>query len=373
MSKNNILNIEKLLKPIKGKSPTGVNCRQDKSTRSLYYQIKDARNAARSAERRLQECDEQQSIQQYWKEVVSLGIEITTQHSKDLEIVAWLTEGLLRLHSFSGLYASFLLTTGLIQQYWDELYPEVDEDGIQTRVAPLAGLNGIDNEGSLILAISTVCVTEGSTVGPYALWHYQQALDLEKTTDVEKRQRMLSEGKPTLENIKVAVEETESDFYLRLQQDVQESMTAYQELTHCLEEKCGPEAPPSSYIKNALQTFQEKLEYMLKQLKSGLAEELITEEKKPTPNQCENDPLTHKTYHDTTTKCNNNINRESALFLIQEAAEYFAKAEPHSPISYLLNRSIRWAKLPLPELLKEMIRDEGACNSVYSLTGIEHE
>ena len=46
------LDIAALCAPIADDAPTGVNMREDPALSTLYYQIKDARNAARTAERR---------------------------------------------------------------------------------------------------------------------------------------------------------------------------------------------------------------------------------------------------------------------------------------------------------------------------------
>jgi type VI secretion system protein ImpA len=48
-----VLDLVRLLAPIPGDNPAGCNLREDFSPTSVYHQLKDARNQARTLERRL--------------------------------------------------------------------------------------------------------------------------------------------------------------------------------------------------------------------------------------------------------------------------------------------------------------------------------
>jgi len=47
--------------------------------------------------------------------------------------------------------------------------------------------------------------------------------------------------------------------------------------------------------------------------------------------------------------------RQQAIEVLQKAAEYFAKSEPHSPVSYSLQETISWTKMRLPDLWKKLL------------------
>ena len=64
-------------------------------------------------------------------------------------------------------------------------------------------------------------------------------------------------------------------------------------------------------------------------------------------------------------------NREDAFREVLRIAQYFRKTEPHSPISYALEQIVRWGRLPLPELLKELISDESSVSQMFKLVGIK--
>src|SRR5262249_9437319 len=158
------------------------------------YAIKDARNAARSAERQIVMEGEEGTTPADWRPVLQHGQKALAQKTKDLEVVAYLIEALVREYGFAGLRDGFRLARELVEQYWDGLYPLPDEEGLATRVAPLTGLNGEEAEGTLIPPIMKVPITEGSSFGPYACFHYQQASALAQVTDEAARDKRLQQG-----------------------------------------------------------------------------------------------------------------------------------------------------------------------------------
>ena len=62
--------------------------------------------------------------------------------------------------------------------------------------------------------------------------------------------------------------------------------------------------------------------------------------------------------------------REDALAAVTKIAEFFRKSEPHSPIPFLLDRAVRWGRMPLPALLNELIPDSSALSTFDQLTGV---
>jgi type VI secretion system protein ImpA len=62
--------------------------------------------------------------------------------------------------------------------------------------------------------------------------------------------------------------------------------------------------------------------------------------------------------------------RQGALATLTRVAEYFRQTEPHSPISYALEQAVRWARLPLPELLSELVADQSTREEIFKRTGI---
>ncbi|PPC76265.1 type VI secretion system protein TssA [Pokkaliibacter plantistimulans] len=365
-----MLDFDAILAPISSEAPQGQDPRQDVSPASAYYQLKDVRNQARAAERNaLIEDEPLQSCAALWRPIVERVPEVLANEGKDLELVAWLIEALARYQGFAGLAEGFTLAQQLIEAHWDGLYPLPDEDGQETRVAPLIGLNGYDNEGALLMPISTIALTAGSSSGPFALWEYQQAQELERLDDAKKAQR-LKAGAVEMSAITTAARETSTEQFQQLHDQLLAAMAAYQQLVACMDQAVGSPIP-SSRISKRLEECLACVRHLagdrIKVPKPAVEEvadiSLSGEGAEPLPG--------------TAAAAPNGVlqlqQREQAIQTLVQVSEFFRKTEPHSPMSYAIDQVVRWSELSLPELLQELIADQDARKGFFRLTGISSD
>lgn len=59
--------------------------------------------------------------------------------------------------------------------------------------------------------------------------------------------------------------------------------------------------------------------------------------------------------------------------LLQDIADYFQVNEPHSPVSYLLQKTIKWSQMPLHEWLNHVIKNENPLETVHELLGVQKQ
>ena len=110
-----VIDIDALLAPISDEAPGGSNPRADSSAASLYYRVKDARNAARSAERGTLELDA--GAPEEWDLVLTSSVTLLSTQAKDLEVASWMTEALVRLEGFAGLRDGLTVIRGLVERF----------------------------------------------------------------------------------------------------------------------------------------------------------------------------------------------------------------------------------------------------------------
>src|SRR5439155_7643276 len=110
----------------------------------------------------------------------------------------------------------------------------------------------------LITPIAKVPLTAGGD-GPFAEYHYQQALALTQLADEEARQRRLQQGAVSMATIERAVSETPAPFFIELLNDLTQCQEQYESLCRALEERCGSRTPPSSNIRAALTSCRDAL------------------------------------------------------------------------------------------------------------------
>lgn len=364
MASPHIIDIDELLKPVTDEQPQGEDIRADGSPTSIYGQIKDARNKARAAERAaLFDPDQAADIMAEWKPILSLAPTILKEHAKDLEVASWLIEALIRFHDFAGLRDGIQLTRGLIDQYWDNLYPEPDEDGIETKVASLAGLNGESGEGTLLAPIRNALVTPDSSVGSFSYWQYQQARDADKISDPDKRDEKFASLGFTLQDIETAVAESPPTFYRNLTEDLDTSLSDFRAMNDTLRQHCGHEAPPYSLILETLEEVLRTVRFLAKE-KLAVAEQDTAQAQTDTaaPAGGATRPAAGGTGGPIGS-------REDALRRLDEVAQFFRRTEPHTPLVSGIERLIRWGRMPMSELILELVPDATARAFYQHLTG----
>ncbi len=371
MASEQIIPLEDLLAPISEDNPAGEDIREDPSPTSAYYSLKDARNAARAAERNhLFDSDNSEADEQ-WRKITELTPDILQHKTKDLEVASWYTEALIRRYGFQGLRDGFKLIHGLIEQYWDHLYPLPDEDGMETRVASLTGLNGEGAEGVLIAPIRNVDITQGHEPGPFNFWKYQQALDVEKIIEDEARMAKASKLGFSKADVEQAVADSSDSFFINMRDDLTEAIESYRASSRLLDEYCGiSDSPPSSNIINILEDILGAIKHLGK-YKFPAPEQDTDSAENP---EDENTMNASESTAGTATPSAGPVNsRADAFRKLTEIAEFFRKTEPHSPISYIIERAVKWGDMPLDELMKELIPDSSAREVYGSLTGIKTE
>lgn len=367
MPSEQIIPLDQLLEPISADKSVGDDIRDNPSPTSPYYSIKDARNAARAAERNNIFDSDNNEADTHWRKILELAPDILQNHSKDLEVASWYVEALVRRYGFQGLRDGFKLIYGLIENFWNDLYPLPDEDGIETRVAPLTGLNGEGSEGVLIAPIRNIYITQGVSSGPYNYWMYQQALDVEKILDEETKREKASKLGFSNEDIERAVSESSDQFYMDLIEDTDLAIETFREISRILDEYCGiNDSPPTSNIINILVDCLGAIKHIGKY---KIPE--VTEGKEESDDTADSDTDASNAQQAVTQQSSKAIqSRADAFKKLIEISDFFRKTEPHSPIPYILERAVKWGDMPLDELIKELIPDSSARDLYGSLTGI---
>ena len=366
MASPEIIDLARLLAPIEGESPAGNDIRQDSSPTSNYHSIKTARAAARAAERNRVHDGDTSEADEHWRKIISLAPEILAKQSKDLEIASWFTEALIRRHGFQGLRDAFQLIQGLVENFWDHLYPMPDEDGMETRTAPLSGLNGEGAEGVLIAPIRKVPITEGQDPGPFSFWQYQQALDVQRSASEDARNSKADKLGFTLDDIEKAVNESSEAFYTDLLDDVTDAIATYRNINQMLEAHCGSdEAPPTRNIINILEECRGAISHIGKHKLPVAVEESVADETAEGADQPQNGSPA------AAVKVGAINSRETAFKQLLDIAQFFRKTEPHSPVSYVLEKAVKWGNMPLNELIVELIPDSSSRERYSELTGVK--
>ena len=318
-----------------------------------------------------------------WAQIEARCKLLLSTKTKDLQAAAWLLEAWLRQHELAGVHRGLLLLTELLRRYWDSVHPVVEEDGdCDARVAPLEWLNDF-LPVALKVHITLVHLADRkpSRIN-LADWDKMTATELAGPNPDEQNKKKAPEKEPELTRaIVISVAQQSSLQQLRrLKVQVSDCIKA----THCLDQvlrdALGAQAPSLSKI---IQTL-EHMERVVAQLIPApeVSEEVFVDEQPfESPGMStENNDLDPIASEDSGLDApkseppavmGNWKSREQAYKTLEMLAEYLSKTEPHSPTPYLIRRAVNWGRMPLPELMAEIMREEGDLNRMMSLLGLK--
>ncbi len=354
-----------LLAPVPGDAPAGADLRGNSSPQSRYFHLRDARAEARAAERAMEADDAATASPPQWRTVRDLGIEVITGYSKDLEIAAWVTEALLRCDGLAGFIAGVRLMNGLVEAYWDDLFPQPDEEGMATRVGPIAGLNGQSGEGTLSQPLRRLPLFARPDGAPMQLWQFEQSSDLAAIVDPERRQQRIDAGVLPFDTVENEARAAGTAHFTALRDQAVAAAAAWQELSEALDARAGADAPPTSRVAEIL----DRIVTVSARFAASGSEAPATAgpDAAPSSSASESAPGAAAAATPGATAL---ASREDALRSLAMIAEFFRRTEPLSPLSYTLQEAVRRARMSWPELLAEIVPDTGLRAQILISLGI---
>jgi type VI secretion system protein ImpA len=247
------IDIETLVAPLPGDNPSGENLR--------YTQVFDDIKEARRADDVLDMGDWQREVKASdWDAVIRLSQEALANRSKDLQIAVWLTEALAMRSGFAGLEKGLGVINELLERFWETLYPEMDGEDLDYRIAPLEFLND-----KLGLAVRQIPLTEPGATPGYSLLNWRESRDVGFEVDTKnkygdldeakkaRREALLAEGKIPGEEFDSCVARSSGPFYQGLAADISLCRQAFKRLDSQSDEKFGNDAPRLSDCGDALE------------------------------------------------------------------------------------------------------------------------
>ena len=330
---------------------------------SIYFRLRDARAEARELERKAEAPDTAEAAGEAdtgpplpWRTVRTLAQQGLTDTAKDLELATWLTEALVRAAGLRGLATGATVIAGLIERFWDNLYPTPDEDGIETRVAPLAGLSGQGADGSLMQPLrKTILFRRPPSKIPYYYWQYELARGFAGVRDPVRRQQVLE----AFNDVEAEMRQADSADWSVLRAEISGALGAWGRMARVLDERAGDASPSTSRVRDLLIEMeavtarfapQEKVEFEAITMQGRLAEAPV---------------------HGVTAAPSGIARREQALLQLGEVAAWFRQNEPHSPLAYTLDDAIRRGRMTWPELIAELLPDPSSRNTLLTSLGIK--
>ena len=248
------------------------------------------------------------------------------------------------------------MTRGLVEKYWDALYPDLDPagEGVSARVSQFGGLFQARRHPAL-----HVPLTDGEK---YTELDYEQALSFDKVADPKEKQARIAKGEVTMEKFKEAVRETSTPMLKALAEDIEECLVEGEKLIAVLKPKCGKNGRGEDVAPSARE-FAEVLKRVFGVVKLVAGDRIavkaaVAAADGDAPKASGGGPAQAARPKEPTP--------ETAISQLRELAEFFRRTEPHSPISHHLEEAVRWGQMALPDLLSELVPDEKTRKELFT-------
>ncbi|HUF05728.1 MAG TPA: type VI secretion system protein TssA [Aridibacter sp.] len=346
LSRPPVIDLQALLSPISAENPAGEYLR--------YSGIYDEINEARRADDNLAQGEWQHELKVAdYRRVVELAVPALEKETKDLQMAALLSEALIREHGFAGLRDSLRLLAGLQTNFWDTLHPEIYEGDLEGRAN---AISLVDSEGAFAIQRAPITPDGYSFLDFLDSKKYDFPDDINalSTEDAEKARQLEAEAvrlnKVTGDKWEAEIAKSRRAFYEELNVSILECYEALNGLNVTIEEKFDiNQAPSMRALKKVLDNIKIQTDKILA---------LKREEEPDEVDAAEEEGSGGSTGAGGVSMSGSVQSRAEALRRLSELAAFFKKTEPHSPVSYLVTRAVKWGNMPLENWLKDVIKDE---------------
>jgi len=363
LQKPPVVDLDVLLSPISGDSPSGESMRYS----GIYDEIKEARRADEDLNQGEWKTD--LKVADFAK-VVGLAVPALSTKTKDIQIGAWLTEALIKQHGFLGLRDGLKLLAGFQDAFWETLYPEI-EDGDQE--ARANAITWLDTQSMMAIKGAPFTGVAGYS---FLDWEDSAKFDFPEVIDnllpdekervsklkaqAEKERRITGDlwRKEVGQTRRAAIEATNYA--------VEECWQALADLNRVIEEKYERNQMPGlSNLKKVLDEVHTQVKKLLEEKRREEPDEVVLDE-------------TGEVLEGGTPSSGGSAggainSRREALKRLDEIASFFQSTEPHSPVSYLVQKAVKWGNMPLENWLQEVIKDDAVLGQLRETLGFGGE
>lgn len=338
---------EDLLKPISESNPSGENTRFDPN----YDKVKDLRKT--------KEDPLAGTIPPDWKTVVKLSEDLLTKKTKDLQLAAWLTEAYVIQRGIPGLRDGLTLIKAFIENYWDTLWPELEDGDAGMRLAPLDWIGAY-----LDMPVRHSPLTKGGH--SYIQLQESQIVGFAPAEDdygtgVDDRRAKHSEaekeGKVTGEQFKQGFDRTPKQHFVDLSADIEFILNLLHELSVACEARFTDEPPSFNKLTQTLTLIQLSVEQLLNEKRKTDPDEGQEPEPEPEATSDEEESTPSDDGGSTTTTTRVVKKKRKNLSGIEPAdleeigdrlsaiADFMRSQDVTNPAAYLMLRGYRWGEV----------------------------
>jgi type VI secretion system protein ImpA len=360
-----MVNFDALLQPIEPENPSGDDLRLDSSDTTfakleeMRQEIDPAIDPGGTAKR------------SDWAGVVKLASEALSTKSKDLELAAILTQGLVVEEGLPGLLTGLRLVKGMVTDFWETVHPGWDEGEI---IEPIRArsLSWLGSSKDFLRAIKGIPLSAPIGSESYSWFDYEQSQRVDKAAiqaDQGPFHELVAAGFISGEQWRGSLAGTPPERMEAVLTGLTDCLTGLEELNQACEEHFEDDSPYLLDLRNLLEEIHQYLEQFQTSSAGAGAPGPAVAQGQPTA-QVQAAAVAPAGAAGSPGPI---ASRDDAYRRLREVAEYLRRTEPHSPVPPLLDRAVRWGNMTFEKLFEDVVKNKDAQNQTRDLLGLEDE
>ncbi len=379
-----------------------------KAERSAYRSLRNAFNAAQSSFRRLTETPESstddalfEENQQNWLTVNKICWQTLTETSKDVEIYCWWVMSLAFQDQAINKISSALTTlVDFVDKFWPDVHPYLPDDKLSSENIDEQKKQRAELQLRPLVQLLGESANSGLLFMPLQMMTLIADIDHTQYFSATKSNKLASLKNQAQKSFPSAQAETTS-----IIQALALAIKSLEQLDVWLKNTIAPLAIPvisTTFLKANLNDNLQAIKYLVADCytswpldaQQGSPENKVLKAVNQTENTDNNQQIQSQVIAETNSVLSANThplgsstgaltaplangqltNRDQAFQELRKIANYFAHQEPHSPISFLLEKAIRWGYMSLPELMLELVEgNDKVLNQINLVAGLNDE
>ena len=283
--------------------------------------------------------------------VASMALGILAR-SKDLRAAVFLAEASLHTEGFVAFERVVAYIRGALEQYWDCVHPELDEDDDDDPTMRVNSLAGLADTNTVLRAVRRAALTDSRAMGRFSL------------RDISIAEGEISPGES--ENpidhatISAAFQDTDPETMAAIREALDSAREHVKGISAVFDDKIGTMGPDLSELDSTLFKAQKAISSVLGAAGDDEAEESEAPAMEAAGDAAISAPVSGAIQ-----------TRDDVTRMIDKICEYYARNEPSSPVPILLQRARRLVAADFVTIMKDMASD--GMNQVRTIGGLEDD
>lgn len=350
------MDLDAILTPIAADRPAGADLRLEAGSNALAEAIEHRR-----AEDPGLVGDDAKTAD--WRAVVRTCTRGLESESKDLELASYLLEGLAHTEGIPGVTAGLGVILGLVRSFWPQLHPGADDGGIDLELRS-SWLSRIGSGKDTLRAVRSIPLTVALGQTPaLTLRDYEESRRVEdaQRTRPAVYQEMMAQGAIDAARWQQSFVATPDDRRAANHAAAEAALEALKQLQGaCKEHFAADDLEPSW---GGLQELLEEIRTLQTVRGSddgGMAVDVGGAPGSAAPGGGGGGSGALRS-------------RNDAIQRLREVAAFLRSTEPHSPVSHLVERCVRWLGMPFEQLIVDFIKTREVISAMRETLGLPND